>query len=241
MDKKQLTGIFAGIGYFLLYACLMMVFQMLYTFVIMGISYIGGTRKEMDFGLFANNNLLTTVLLTIVSVGVIFYLIFKRRGKSVKIEWKLLPFTSKALVISVTAAVAYSMIYSLLANYISPEGTNPIFRSANYYSGIAPGLGVFLILLNLLVAAPVVEEIVMRGVVYTRIENAVGSKSAIIISSLLFGMMHVSAGGLILAIGAVLMGLVFALIFAKTNSLWVCIVAHSFANIPDLLLYLINI
>ena len=83
MDKKQLTGIFAGIGYFLLYACLMMVFQMLYTFVIMGISYIGGTRKEMDFGLFANNNLLTTVLLTIVSVGVIFYLIFKRRGEQI--------------------------------------------------------------------------------------------------------------------------------------------------------------
>ena len=238
MDKKQLKGIFAGIGYFLLYACLMMVFQMLYTFVIMGISYIGGTRKETDFMSFANNNLLTAALLTIVSVGVIFYLFFKRRGKSVKIEWKLLPFTSKALVISVIAAVAYSVIFSLLANYISPEGANPIFRSANYYSGIAPGLGFFLMLLNLLVAAPVVEEIVMRGVVYTRIENAVGSKSAIIISSLLFGMMHVSAGGLILAIGAVLMGLVFALIFAKTNSLWVCIVAHSFANIPDLLLYL---
>lgn len=238
MDKKQLKGIFAGIGYFLLYACLMMVFQMLYTFVIMGISYIGGTRKETDFGSFANNNLLTAALLTIVSVGVIFYLIFKRRGNSVKIEWKLLPFTSKALVISVIAAVAYSVIFSLLANYISPEGANPIFRSANYYSGIAPGLGFFLMLLNLLVAAPVVEEIVMRGVVYTRIENAVGSKSAIIISSLLFGLMHVSAGGLILAIGAALMGLVFALIFAKTNSLWVCIVAHSFANIPDLVLYL---
>ena len=121
------------------------------------------------------------------------------------------------------------------------KGLKSIFRSANYYSGIAPGLGFFLMLLNLLVAAPVVEEIVMRGVVYTRIENAVGSKSAIIISSLLFGLMHVSAGGLILAIGAVLMGLVFALIFAKTNSLWVCIVAHSFANIPDLLLYFINI
>ena len=238
MDKKQLKGIFAGIGYFLLYACLMMVFQMLYTFVIMGISYIGGTRKETDFMSFANNNLLTAALLTIVSVGVIFYLFFKRRGKSVKIEWKLLPFTSKALVISVIAAVAYSVIFSLLANYISPEGANPIFRSANYYSGIAPGLGFFLMLLNLLVAAPVVEEIVMRGVVYTRIENAVGSKSAIIISSLLFGLMHVSAGGLILAIGAALMGLVFALIFAKTNSLWVCIVAHSFANIPDLVLYL---
>ena len=121
------------------------------------------------------------------------------------------------------------------------KGLKSIFRSANYYSVIAPGLGVFLILLNLLVAAPVVEEIVMRGIVYTRIENAVGSKSAIIISSLLFGLMHVAAGGLILAIGAALMGLVFALIFAKTNSLWVCIVAHSFANIPDLLLYLINI
>ena len=62
--------------------------------------------------------------------------------------------------------------------------------------------------------------------------------TAIILSSLLFGLMHVLAGGLVLAVGAVLMGLVFALIFAKTNSLPACIIAHAAANLPDLVTYL---
>jgi membrane protease YdiL (CAAX protease family) len=42
----------------------------------------------------------------------------------------------------------------------------------------------------------------------------------------------------VLAVGAILMGLIFALIFAKTNSLTVCIIAHAVANIPDFFIYL---
>mgnify|MGYP000275910818 CR=1 FL=1 len=92
--------------------------------------------------------------------------------------------------------------------------------------------------LNLLIAAPVVEEIVMRGVVYTRIEKTAGTYTAIGLSALLFGLMHISVGGIILAIGAILMGLVFSVIFAKTKSLWACIIAHAAANIPDFITYL---
>lgn len=45
------------------------------------------------------------------------------------------------------------------------------------------------------------------------------------------------AGGIILVIGTTLMALVFGYIFYKFKSLWVCIIAHAIANLPDFILY----
>ena len=45
--------------------------------------------------------------------------------------------------------------------------------------------------------------------------------------------MHFAAGGGILVIGAILMGAVFGYIFYKYNSLWICIISHIVANLPD--------
>ena len=238
MNQTKIRGIAAAIGYFVLYACLMMAFQTLYTFGLMGLKFATGTRERTAFEMFATDNLLIAVLLAIVSVGLTFYMIFRLRGKDVRSEWRANPFTARALSLSILAALTYSVGFYLLSNYMAPETDNPIFHSADYYSAMLPGLGPVLMSLNLLIAAPAVEEIVMRGVVYTRIENACGRMTAIILNSLLFGLMHVSAGGLVLAVGAVLMGMVFALIFAKTNSLPACIIAHAAANLPDLVAYL---
>lgn len=238
MNQTKIRGIAAAIGYFALYACLMMMFQAVYTFGLMGLKFATSSREQSSFETFATDNLLLAVLLTIVSVGLTFYLIFHLRRKDLRKEWRVNPFTTRALLLSVFAALAYSVGFYLLSNYMAPEANNPIFHSADYYSAMLPGLGPVLMSLNLLIAAPAVEEIVMRGVVYTRIENACGRMTAIILSSLLFGLMHVLAGGLVLAVGAVLMGLVFALIFAKTNSLPACVIAHAAANLPDLVAYL---
>ena len=88
-----------------------------------------------------------------------------------------------------------------------------------------------------MVIAPISEEIAFRGIVYTRVENTTNAVTAIIISSILFGLMHLMAGGIVLVIGAVLMALVFGYIFYKFKSLWICIIAHAVANLPDFILY----
>lgn len=75
---------------------------------------------------------------------------------------------------------------------------------------------------------------------YNQIESTAGSRTAIIGSALLFGLMHIMAGGATLAAGAFLMGLILGYIYASTNSLWVCIIAHSVANLPEIYLYLMQ-
>lgn len=61
--------------------------------------------------------------------------------------------------------------------------------------------------------------------------------TAIVVSSVLFGLMHFAAGGVVLVIGAMLKALVFGYIFYKFQSLWVCIIAHAVANLPEFILY----
>lgn len=85
--------------------------------------------------------------------------------------------------------------------------------------------------------APISEEIALRGIVYSSVEKTTNAVTAIIVSSILFGLMHLMAGGIVLAVGAALMAFVFGYIFYKFKSLWVCIIAHAVANLPDFILY----
>lgn len=112
-----------------------------------------------------------------------------------------------------------------------------ISKSVGFYNEIIPLFGTVLMAANLLVIAPATEEIALRGIIYTRVEKNANAVTAIIVSSILFGLMHLMAGGIVLVIGAMLMALVFGYIFYKFESLWVCIIAHTVANLPDFILY----
>ena len=71
--------------------------------------------------------------------------------------------------------------------------------------------------------APICEEIVLRGLVHTRLKKAVPTFAAMLVSSWVFGMMH---GIRIQIIYAALLGLLLAWIFEKTGSLFAPILFH---------------
>lgn len=79
--------------------------------------------------------------------------------------------------------------------------------------------------------APVVEEFVFRGLIMTKLRKHNSAIFSIVISALLFALIHIMAGGIITMVHAFLGGLIFALGYEKTKSLFVAIVAHIFANI----------
>lgn len=57
--------------------------------------------------------------------------------------------------------------------------------------------------------------------------------AAVLISAAFFGIVHLPAGGVVLALGATLMGICFGIVFVRTKSLYAAIIAHAFANLPD--------
>lgn len=239
-SKYIIKGILKGIGFFAIYAALMMIFQSLFLIGFMAVKAAQGVRDESLLTAFAADNLLGCVLISNILIGAIFFLICKNGKNSIAKTWKLNPFTWKAAATASVCTLAYSVMFILAKNRIGISEPDIVTASADYYSAIFRGLGSIMLCLNLLVAAPIVEEIVLRGVVYNRIESTAGNRAAIIGSALLFGLMHIMAGGATLAAGAFIMGLILGYIYAKTNSLWVCIIAHSAANLPDIYLYLMQ-
>ena len=87
------------------------------------------------------------------------------------------------------------------------------------------------------IIAPIIEEIIYRGLIHTLLRKRYGVKPAIIFSSLFFGLMH---GVGFLTIFATLAGVGFALLYEKTGSLAPCMVAHAVGNLTSVLLSTIS-
>ena len=73
------------------------------------------------------------------------------------------------------------------------------------------------------VGAPLAEEVVFRGYIYTTVKRMAGLPVAVIFSGLLFGAVHVN---LIALLPLSLLGIVLALSYEYTGSLWAPVAIH---------------
>ncbi|MCM1268269.1 MAG: CPBP family intramembrane metalloprotease [Bacteroidales bacterium] len=229
---EKMKNILRAIGYFIIYIMLTILLQGLLSVLFMGIAALKGTRDEAQIIAFANNNILGITVFSGILTIVVFYLIFKIRKKDIKTEWKLNRFDVRELLLPIILSFSYSFLFALITYDMTMENSAMIADSAAWYSGLFPLLGFFMTAVNLLLIAPVSEELVLRGVIYTRIEKTGRPLAAIVISSLLFGCMHIAAGGSILVIGSIFMGAVLGYILYRYDSLWMCMIAHAAANLP---------
>ena len=78
------------------------------------------------------------------------------------------------------------------------------------------------------VLAPVAEELFFRGAIYTWFRARWGVPVAVVVSSMLFAAAHFDT--LVVVVTAFIMGLVNALIFERTRSIWASIAVHAINN-----------
>lgn len=130
---------------------------------------------------------------------------------------------------------SFSMFFSLVSSGLDVSQL-PLDKSTAYFSAQLPGLGPVLMAVNLLVLAPVAEEVLFRGILIGQLSKKYSRRASVLISALLFGFLHIMAGGPLLALGAVAMGALFGLVYIKTGSLQTAVVAHCAANLPDFVL-----
>lgn len=82
------------------------------------------------------------------------------------------------------------------------------------------------------ILAPMVEEVLYRGVVYKRLRDGFGSKAAIVASAILFGALHFN---LVQMVFAIPMGLLFAYAVETTGYLEAAVLGHMAANMVSLM------
>jgi membrane protease YdiL (CAAX protease family) len=92
----------------------------------------------------------------------------------------------------------------------------------------------------LITVQPIAEEIFFRGFLLDKFEIATGKYPAIIITSVLFGLAHISMGNVIPAIIISIVAVVFGYMVIRTRNLMVGIFGHVIFNLISFVLYLIG-
>lgn len=88
------------------------------------------------------------------------------------------------------------------------------------------GRGAWMIL-SLVVMAPVMEELLCRGVVLGSLRARYGVVPAWLLSALFFGVLHVQP---LLVVNAFVLGLILGFIYIATNSIWAVMILHALNN-----------
>jgi hypothetical protein len=134
--------------------------------------------------------------------------------------------------ITVIIAFAITIIIGLV--YLFMTKTNP-----STLSNIPDLQQLFSIpsLYLLVTLQPFCEEFFFRGFLLEKITKVGGTTIAVVTTSLLFGISHLTYTYAYTAIVAVILGLLFALVVLKTKNLYSAIFAHTVINITSLTLY----
>ncbi len=78
------------------------------------------------------------------------------------------------------------------------------------------------------ISAPILEELLCRGVFYESVKKGCGMLGAIILSALFFGLIHYDPATVVVALVA---GLIFGVLYERTSSIFTTMIIHSLNNI----------
>ena len=81
--------------------------------------------------------------------------------------------------------------------------------------------------LMLAVLAPVMEEVLFRGILLDAVREKYSSGRAIVVSALMFGVIHIIPQQVV---NAFVIGLILGFIYVRTDSLWPVIIIHALNN-----------
>jgi len=161
---------------------------------------------------------LMSALFTMVSL----WGIFKLRRRSLVREVWLRPVPGR--VLAWAAALAFCLYW--LVNLVLSLLPEPWLESYGEASAGLQEISVIAVLATA-VAAPIVEETVFRGLIYTRLQRAMPGWLAVVLSAALFGACH---GEPMWIAYAFVLGFIFALLVWKTGSILPSLLMHVVFN-----------
>lgn len=203
------------------------------------VSYMNGSGAADGAGLYDQimGSSLKQLVFTSVVAGTITFLLYRSDQKKRK-EGFLgngQDFAWCPPIVWVSVIVLAIAGCQMLNDLIQIFRLNELFPSyAQLSEETMAGQPVGLLILTVGILAPVVEELVFRGLVFRRMKDWVHPWIAILFSSLLFGIYH---GNFVQFLYATFMGMLLAVIYERTGTLWTAVVAHMTANLWSLFGY----
>ncbi len=186
---------------------------------------------------FVNSLSMELTLATNLITLAIFILIFKIASKSFlsKIQASL-PHKKSILptaVVGVSAQFTTLFVLGIIINML-PKSWVESFEQNSEIINDANQVVVFIVAVIL---APIFEEIMCRGLILNSLRKAMPKWCAIVLSSLIFGVIH---GNAIQIIYATALGILLGWIYTKTDSIYIPMLCHFAFNLTSTLLQYVN-
>jgi membrane protease YdiL (CAAX protease family) len=186
------------------------------------VGYTRGSFDQISEHLLLSLQIIISDLLVLIPA-----ILFIAADKDKPKKWSILSFHKiKAKTVLLTLLVAGS-VYPLVifSNLVSMLFTT---NTAVELSGSFLGMNVWLFFVLFGIIPPIGEEIAFRGVIHGGLSADSSALKAIVMSALMFGLMHLNANQMMYAF---VMGLVFAFLKVATNSLWPGMIIHFIINL----------
>lgn len=183
------------------------------------------TGKELDRTLISLG-----INLILVIFMVIYY--YKKKGENkVSFEFIRERENRKELILLILSNIIFAFASTYLIqgiiHYIKPQ----ILKSILDESPISSD-NIFIVILVVCIMAPLLEEFLFRGIIFTRLRFRFNNTAAVLISSLIFGLAHVSLA----KVHAFILGITFCLVFKKYNNIFFNVILHSVYNFSAIIL-----
>lgn len=162
---------------------------------------------------------------------VIIYFMFKLRNEFFTIKLDIIEIFSNDMLKSILAIVVLNIFFSYGMLYLS-NSILDVSQSINLTNSFLTGG-----LLATIIISPISEELIFRGVFLNRLRLIVPTLFAVLISSLLFAALH-SFGSIF---SAFIFAICIAILYLKTDNIFVPILAHFLNNLLAELIVLIDV
>lgn len=230
--KNLLKQIGKALGYFAVYLVTSNVVTMVFSLILgyvkgkeykaAGMSYEEGLELlKADQAAMTGIILLISAVLTLL----IYFIVEKVKKSSIFKEADIKPATGKQIGLSVVGALG-AMFFMNFMLTILPIPQDLLGDLTSGVSKLTAYPFWQAILANALLI-PIMEEVLFRGYIFSRLEKAMPSIVAALISSVVFGICH---GGLVWAIWAFLLGMFICVVRIKSRSIVPGIIIHIIMN-----------
>lgn len=116
---------------------------------------------------------------------------------------------------------------------IDMSGIINIFTGFNEVADSLYGGSIIFEFIAMVIIAPLLEEILFRGIIFARLREYMSVKVAIVISALIFGIIH---GNVVQGIYAFIIGICLAYIYERYNTLLAAVLFHMAANLMSVIM-----
>ncbi|EJV55933.1 CPBP family intramembrane glutamic endopeptidase [Bacillus cereus] len=210
-------------------------------FYIIGISFIGGMflgLAEAIFGEQSANQFLEGSFWLIIDAFATLLVIFlyKPARHFISGIWDTAVLKNQStyiyiLIGFIIIGVSQYIMLTLLGIETAEQQRNQL-SSTNIQNSVVQ---IVIYILSVAIIVPIKEEIMYRGILYRFLKRKHGFIIGIIISSILFGFLHVG-----FPITAMIMGIVFVVLYQKTHSIIPSIILHIFWNLFSSILIILS-